>query len=75
MPIIRYKTKEIYLFTNSIGEAVDSGLIDFFICLLCQYWEALGLPLPLMAVYILFLLTWHFFYSLDQDVLVNSYSP
>ena len=33
--------KEVYLFTNSLGEVGDSGLIDFFICLCCQYWEPL----------------------------------
>ena len=44
--------KEIYLFTNSEGgvDIVDSGLIDFFICLFCLYWESLGLHFPLTAV-------------------------
>ena len=51
--------KEIYLLTNS-EEGVDivaPGLIGFFICPFCLYWESLGLPFPLMVVYILFLLT------------------
>ena len=51
--------KEIYLLTNS-KEGVDtvaSGLAYFFICFFCLYWEPLGLPFPLMAMYILFLLT------------------
>ena len=44
--------KEVYLFTNSGGQVdmVDLGLIDFFICLFCWYWEPLGLPLPLMVL-------------------------
>ena len=44
--------KEIYLFTNSEGgvDIVDSGLIDFFICLLCWNWEPPGLPFPLTVV-------------------------
>ena len=43
---------EIYLFKNSEGvvDIVDSGIIDFFTCFFCQYWEPLGLLLPLMAV-------------------------
>ena len=44
--------KEIYLFTNYGGEVdvVDSGLMDFFICLFCQYWELLGLLFPLIVM-------------------------
>ena len=44
--------KEIYLFKNSGGvvDNVDLGLIDFFTCFFCQYWEPLGVLLPLMAV-------------------------
>ena len=44
--------REIYLFKGSGGvvDIVVSGLIDFFICFFCQYWEPLGLFLPLMAV-------------------------
>ena len=44
--------KKIYLF-EGYGGAVDIvvlGLIDFFTCFFCQYWEPLGLLLPFMAV-------------------------
>ena len=44
----------------------------FFFCL---YWEPLGIPFPLMVVYILFLLTLYFFCNLDHEMLYNSYSP
>ena len=41
------------LFIHNSGgviDIVDSGLIDFFTCLFCWYWEPLGLLLRLMAV-------------------------
>ena len=66
--------KNLYSFTDSECEvdAAVLGLMSFFS--FCLYWEPLGLPFPLMALYTLFLLTLYFFCNLDHEELFNSYS-
>ena len=62
-----------YSVPESVWDVVDFGLVVCFF--FCQYWDPPGLLFPIQAEYILFLLRLYFFYNLDQEVLVISYSP